>query len=437
LFSQQRSLRFNFLIKLAAATVILELLFSYVFYTYISYSVDRELKHAMVKQAKYLFSTYDDVSEALTERKEVLQKTLNLQVRIDTLPQSDFRSIYFKTFKRDDHYFLEGYFPYEFALQRYLVLTADITQQKRVENQVVRGIILISLFGMVGVILYAFFLSGMLVAPVRIFSQKLAALNARALAPLDLKDVPEEFVPLGRSINQLIARIESFLRYKKELFVGTAHELKTPLAVIKTKSQVVLMKRKRTQADLEDALRQTIRSVDDMNRIVGSILEFGRAEGAQFEAAERIDAMVFLEQMCSEFSLLAEHEDKRLDCRLLAKGLTLTVPKLLLRQIVQNLLQNALRFTPKKGRVALSAYQKDDHLVVLIRDEGPGIEEGVDLFAPFQRSENSEGVGLGLFLVRSAADALNAEVTLKNRIDGRGAIASLKLPLDGHTLNKA
>jgi two-component system OmpR family sensor kinase len=411
------------------ATAALELLFAYVFYSYISYRVDRELKHAMVKQARYLFNTYDDVAHVLSERKEILQKTLDLQVHIGRYPESNFRSSHFKFYRKKKRHYLAGYFPYEFASQTYLVLTADITQQKQVENQVVRAIILFSLFSMVGVILYAFFLSGMLIAPVRFFSRKLTALNERALAPLALDNIPKEFVPLGRSINQLIGRIESFLHYKKELFVGTAHELKTPLAVIKTKSQVTLMKRRRTPEELEEALKQTIRSVDEMNRIVESILEFGRAEGAQFEPAERLDVVEFLRQICSEFTLLANQEKKHLECRLLAESIQVMMPKLLLRQIVQNLLQNALRFTPEGKKITLYAYRKENDLMVLIRDEGQGIDEGIDLFAPFQRTKQSVGVGLGLFLVRSAADAINAEVTLKNRIDKRGAVASLKLPL--------
>ena len=429
MFPQQRSLRFNFLIKLAGATLVLELVFSAIFYSYVSYSVDNELKASLVKQAKYLFATYDDVAEALTRKKKILKNVLKLQARIATLPNENFRSIHFKTFQRKHRYFLEAYFPYEFALQRYLILTADVTKQKQVENKVVRGIMLMNLFGMVAILLYAFFLSGMLIAPLRVFSKKLAIMNEHALSPIDLKGIPEEFAPLGESVNHLIRRIESFLRYKKELFVGTAHELKTPLAVMKTKSQVTLMKRKRTQKDLEDALRQNIRSVDDMNQIIGAILEFGRAEGAQFEKPERIDGIAFLRTIGEEFSLLAAQEKKELICKCTPGKLFVTLPPLLLRQILQNLLQNALKFTESGKKVKLLAYQKGNLFYIKVRDEGRGIEEGMDLFAPFKRTQDSSGAGLGLFLVKSAADALGAKITIKNRRDGKGTVATLILPL--------
>jgi len=408
---------------------VLEFFFSAVFYSYISYSVDNELEEAIVKQGRYLFETYDDVAKIIADKKEILQRTMKVHARIVALPNENFRSIHFRKYKQDRHYYLEAYFPYEFALQQYLVLTADITKQKRVQNKVTRGIILMNAFGMIGIILYAFFLSGMLIAPIRVFSHKLAKLNERALSPLELKGIPEEFAPLGESINHLIIRIQSFLNYKKELFVGTAHELKTPLAVIKTKSQVTLLKRTCTTDDLVEALKQNIRAVDDMNKIIGSILEFGRAEGAQFEEPERIDVIAFLRTMCEEFTLLAAQENKVLRCRLTPTELTTTLPPLLLRQIIQNLLQNAIKFTPEGKRVKLLSYRKNSRFVIKIRDEGKGIDESLDLFAPFKRSQDSSGAGLGLFLVKSASDALRATITLKNRQDGKGTVATLILPL--------
>ena len=427
---KQKSLRSNFLIKLTAAMVVLEFFFSAIFYSYISYSVDNELKEAIVKQARYLFATYDDIAKTLEDKKTILQKTMKVKAQIRALPNENFRSIHFKIFKKKKRYFLEAYFPYEFALQRYLVLTADITKQKRVQNKVTRGIIAMNIFGMAGILIYAFFLSGMLIAPIRVFSRKIAIMNEQKLSPINLKGIPEEFLSLGESVNHLIGRIESFLNYKKELFVGTAHELKTPLAVMKTKSQVALLKRKRTTDDLVDALKQNIRSIDDMNKIVSSILEFGRAEGAQFEEPEPMDILDFLRRICAEFVLLASQENKKMICHVTPDSpLTMTIPRLLLRQIIQNLLQNAIKFTPEGKKITMSSYRKDDKLIVKVRDEGRGIDEESDLFAPFKRSSDSSGAGLGLFLVKSAADALRADISIRNRADGKGAVATLILPL--------
>ncbi len=403
--------------------------FSLILYTYINYSVETELRASLVKQANYLQANFDDLEKALREQKEILRKTLKINARIVSAPAAAYRPLHFETLERDGRSYLQAYFPYNFRRQSYLVLTADITQQKRMQQKVFRAIVLLNLIAMVLILLYAFLLSGMLLGPIRFFSQKLEKMNENILEPLDLSQIPHEFHPLGRSVNSLVARIKSFLLYKKELFVGTAHELKTPLAVMKTRSQVALIKKKKTPEDLERVLRENIGTIDDMNRIIGAILEFGRAEGAQFEKPVEIDLIAFLRTKAEEFALLARSEGKELRYRLSPRMLNLRIQPLLLTQILQNLIQNALRFTPPGGKVQLFSYRKGNRFVIKIRDEGPGIDESQDLFAPFKRSKESPGAGLGLFLVKSAADALGATVTLRNRRDGRGTVATFILPL--------
>jgi len=100
----------------------------------------------------------------------------------------------------------------------------------------------------------------------------------------------------------------------------------------------------------------------------------------------------------------------------------------LLNQIIQNFLQNALKFTSIEGSVTLKSSQDDFGLLIEVVDEGCGIDETVDLFAPFKRQGNKSGVGLGLFLAKSAADGLGAKIKLTNRKDGiNGTIASIGL----------
>jgi len=404
--------------------------FSLILYTYINYSVETELRASLVKQANYLIAKYPDLEKAIREQKRLLRQTLKIDVTILRAPSARYQPLHFHTVERDGHTYLQAYFPHNFSRQSYLVLSADITQQKKMQNKVFRAIVLLNAIAMILILLYAFILSGMLLSPIRYFSRRLERMNENILEPLNLEEIPPEFHPLGRSINSLVARIKSFLLYKKELFVGTAHELKTPLAVMKTRSQVALIKQRKTPEDLERVLRENIGTIDDMNRIIGAILEFGRAEGAQFEKPETIDLIDFIRNKADEYALLARSEGKTLRTRLYPRHLKLTIQPLLLTQILQNLIQNALRFTPRGGTVYLFSYIKDDRFVIKVRDEGPGIDESIDLFAPFKRAKESPGAGLGLFLVKSAADALGATITLKNRRDGKGTVATFSLPLE-------
>ncbi len=407
---------------------VLLLLFSAILYNYITYSTDSELRSSLMKQAKYLFATYPDVKKGIEENHKILQKTLNINAHIIYLPKSHYKSTHMRTLKKGKEHFIELLFPYNFENQTYLNISANVTEQKRVQQHLYKAIILINLLGMGLIILYAYFLSGMLISPIRILAEKLSKRNEAMMEPIKTDDLPREFEPLSESINALILRIQSFMKYKKELFIGAAHELKTPMAVMKTKTQVTLLKRKSNEEDLREALRQNITSIDEMNKIVSSILEFGRAEGAQFETPQDIDVIDFLRRKANDYKILADANHQQFEAELQPEKYIMRIQPQLLTQILQNFIQNALKFTPNDKYVALKSYLKEGHLVIEVIDEGKGIDESKDLFAPFLRTQDSEGVGLGLFLVKSAADAMSAEVELFNRIDHQGTIARVTLP---------
>ncbi|MEA3454923.1 MAG: HAMP domain-containing sensor histidine kinase [Campylobacterota bacterium] len=424
----QKSIRTSFLIKLSAAMAALLLFFSTILYSYITYSVDQELRSSLMKQAKYIFATYPDVKKGIEENHKILQKTLSINAHIIYLPKSHYKSTHIRTIKKGKEYFIELLFPYNFENQTYLNISANVTEQKRLQQQVYKAIVFINLLGMGLIILYAYFLSGMLINPIRILAKKLSIRNEAMMEPIKTDDLPREFEPLSESINVLISRIQNFIKYKKELFIGAAHELKTPLAVMKTKTQVTLLKRKTTEEDLKAALKQNITSIDEMNKIVSSILEFGRAEGAQFETPEDIDVIDFLKRKANDYNILANANHQKFSCDLKPEQYIMNIQPLLLTQILQNFIQNALKFTPSEKKVELKSYPQDGHLVIEIIDEGKGIDEGEDLFAPFLRTKDSDGVGLGLFLVKSAADAMGAKTELFNRTGHPGTVARVTLP---------
>ena len=252
-------------------------------------------------------------------------------------------------------------------------------------------------------------------------------MNEHLIRPIKVEELPQEFEQLGSTINHLISRVQNFVKYQKELFIGTAHELKTPLAVIKLKNQVTLIKR-RTPEEYIDALKVTNKTIDDMNIIVSNILNIGRQEGAQLEKPIEVDVIALLHEKANDFILLAKNEGKTLHMYFEPNDLVVTMQVSLLNQIVQNFLQNALKFTPKDKAVTIRSSQNEFGLLIEVIDEGCGIDESVDIFAPFKRQGNKSGVGLGLFLAKSAADALGAKISVKNRADGiDGTISSLEI----------
>ncbi|MFP4333752.1 MAG: sensor histidine kinase, partial [Campylobacterales bacterium] len=109
--------------------------------------------------------------------------------------------------------------------------------------------------------------------------------------------------------------------------------------------------------------------------------------------------------------------------------MVLTQPTLF-NHIVQNFLQNAIKFTKKGGKVVANSHCKDSVFVFEVIDEGCGIDGDIDVYAPFKKVGDKSGAGLGLFLAKNAADTLGIDIELKNRDDGvAGAVASIRVEL--------
>lgn len=312
----------------------------------------------------------------------------------------------------------------------YLVLEKETTLQSRIVEEIFIDIIIVNVTAILLVLFYALFLSRMLLIPIKILSHKLTNLDEKFLKEIDIKSLPDEFLPLGNSINRLIARIQTFVLYQKELFVGVAHELKTPLAVMKTKNEVTLLKPRESEKYIE-ALKSNNEAINGMNAMIGSVLEIGRQEGAQFEEPVNTDVIAFLKKLGKNYEVLAKGEEKNLALDLKPEIFNLNIQTSLLTHIVQNFVQNAIKFSPKNSTITISSRLEKSKFIIEVADEGVGIDESKDLFAPFKRYGNKGGAGLGLFLAKGAAQALGAEISIKNRENANGAVASLVLNLKG------
>lgn len=312
----------------------------------------------------------------------------------------------------------------------YLVLEKDTTLQSQIVEEIFIDIIIVNVTAILLVLFYALFLSRMLLIPIKILSHKLTNLDEKFLKEIDIKSLPDEFLPLGNSINRLISRIQTFVLYQKELFVGVAHELKTPLSVMKTKNEVTLLKPRDSEKYIE-ALKSNNEAINGMNAMISSVLEIGRQEGAQFEEPVNTDVIAFLKKLGKNYEVLAKGEEKNLTLDLKPEILNLNIQTSLLTHIVQNFVQNAIKFSPKNSTITISSRLEKSKFIIEVTDEGVGIDESKDLFAPFKRYGNKGGAGLGLFLAKGAAQALGAEISIKNREGANGAVASLVLNLKG------
>ena len=205
---------------------------------------------------------------------------------------------------------------------------------------------------------------------------------------------------------------------------------------MKTKNEVTLIKPREGEKYIE-ALKNNNEAINQMNKMIGSILEIGRQEGAQFEEAVRIDIIEFLNQSANNFKILARGEGKDIATDFAPSSLEMTLQPTLLTHVIQNFVQNAIKFSPRGAVVTLRSRLSENEFTIEVVDEGCGIDESKDLFAPFKRFGDKGGAGLGLFLAKGAAQALGGSVSIKNRTDGRsGAVSTLTLAINKNNKGK-
>ena len=414
----------KFLIQLVIASATLIAIFSIILYNYIRISMlDDITKNLQVSAAEYisknkqndLFSKKD---QAVTQYG---QDKVSVVIRVD---KKD--TVSYEQYTKDTNDYLTIYQPYNTARSSYIKIERNITGTKELLKKILSSIIFISFLALFLILAYAMFLSETLLYPVKQITRKLARMNENFLEQIEIDSLPDEFVPLGESVNKLIDRIQNFVKYQKELFIGTAHELKTPLAVMKTKNEVTLIKDRDTDK-YKETLKINNTTIDEMNKMISSILEVGRQEGAQFEKPVEIDLVQFLKDKSKDFNLLAKGENKTVEIDFEPEKYCIISQPTLLIHILQNFVQNAIKFTPDGGTVKIKSRLEGDDFKISVIDEGEGIDESQDLFAPFKRTGDKGGAGLGLFLAKGAADAIGATLTLKNRTDAKGAIATAVL----------
>ena len=400
------------------------LIISVLLYQYIKVTIYENISQSLAYEAKIL-----STSANLARLKNPFEySTLNDSPTRVKLAKGETKAPYFITESLGKKSYLTLFYPY--TQDDSIALTKETTQQSKLINQILIDIIVVNATSILLVLFYALFLSRMLLVPIKILSKKMTNLNERFLQAISLEELPPEFKPLGKSLNRLIERIQTFVLYQKELFVGVAHELKTPLAVMKTKNEVTLIKPRESEKYIE-TLKNNNEAIDQMNKMIGSILEIGRQEGAQFEEAVPTDVIEFLKQSANNFKILARGEGKDIATQFAPSSLKMTLQTTLLTHVIQNFVQNAIKFSPTGSVVTLRSFLNDGEFMIEVVDEGCGIDESKDLFAPFKRFGDKSGAGLGLFLAKGAAQALGGTVSIKNRTDGRsGAVSSLRLPIN-------
>ena len=231
----------------------------------------------------------------------------------------------------------------------------------------------------------------------------------------------DEFGALAGKLNAMLERIEQLMTTTREVTENVAHDLRSPLTRIRGRAEMALMKTEDT-AHQREALQKAIEETDSIVATLNAILSI-----AQIESGARRDwSSVDLAAVCNDAAELYEPlaEEKSIAFR---TDIQNTPPvkgnRQLLAQVVGNLLDNAIKYTPAGGRVTLSLAASGPHTVITVADNGPGIppelrDKALERFARLDASRSTPGNGLGLSLVKAVAEHHGASLTLADNHPG-------------------
>ena len=261
-------------------------------------------------------------------------------------------------------------------------------------------------------------------APLQTVAENVERRSASNLEPLNPQEAPSEIRPLLDALNRLFARIGALLERERRFTADAAHELRTPLAAIKTHAQVA--QQARDAGERRQAIESVSQGTDRAIRLVEQLLVLARLDYQSMSAAqERVNLTEIVVKGVID-------ETPRATAKRVALGISegtdneaiITGNADLLKSLIRNLLDNAVRYTPEGGKVNASVRLRDGRVILRIADSGPGIppERRERVFDRFYRIEGSaeQGCGLGLSIVSRIAEIYGASINLADGLDARG-----------------
>jgi two-component system sensor histidine kinase TctE len=319
--------------------------------------------------------------------------------------------------------------PVERKKQRGLV-TVQVAENRAARNDFARQI----LFGMVlpqGLLIV---LAGMLVwhvvgrtlAPLSTLRQEIANRSHRDLSALPEEDMPQEVRPLIRTMNELLERLGSAIASQQRFIADAAHQLRTPIAGLKTQTELAL--RQTPPGEAQATLKQLRSATEQTTRLVNQLLSLARAEPAigRVRESEPLDLAELAREAARDWvpRALARRIDLGFDYP--GTSVQISGDAFQLREMLNNLLDNAIRYTGEGGQVSVRVGCEGTDAFVAVEDNGPGIPEAERerVFERFYRvlGTGTEGCGLGLAIVKEIAQQHDAEASLAPGPDGRGTI---------------
>ena len=281
-----------------------------------------------------------------------------------------------------------------------------------------------------------YFLAGRALAPIRTITRTARRISADDLSQRLQLDLPDDEIGrLARTFNAMLARLDQAFRRERQLTADVSHELRTPLAMLKTQLSLA-RSRPRDLQTLQDMMAEMEGDVDRMTRLIEQMLTLSALEQGQPLAATAIELTPLLTRVVEQLTPAAAANGVSLHLTLPTAPLPLLADSDGLGQVLTNLLQNAIKYTPGGGQVTLGAEQQEGQITMTVADTGMGIpaEHLPHLFERFYRtdqarSRDSGGFGLGLAISQAIMQMHGGRIEVHSVVN-QGTTFTVTLPID-------
>ena len=316
------------------------------------------------------------------------------------------------------------------ARHRFLVQFAERDDARReIAAGIATNLLVPLLVALAILALFVWFTIGRAVKPLARLGHEVEQRKADNLGVLALEGAPREVVPLVRSLNALFDRVARLIENERRFTSDAAHELRTPLAALKTQAQVA--KGATDDGARQHALDRVIEGCDRAARLVNQLLTLARLEPDQRRPTESADVTVLAREVVGELAPFALAKDVEVEVRgsedVLVEGHVD-----LLCVLLRNLVDNAIRYSPHGANVSVDIDRAGDNARVIVSDEGPGIapDERARIGERFYRiaGTGQTGSGLGLSIVRRIVEIHRGHLRFEEGPKAKGLRVIVEFP---------
>jgi heavy metal sensor kinase len=282
-----------------------------------------------------------------------------------------------------------------------------------------------------------YFLARKSLAPIASMNSQTQRISADSLSSrLDVNNVRDELGRLATTINELLARLESSFSEQQRFIADASHELRTPLAVLRGETEVALGKT-RTIPEYQESLTLIQEEAERLSRIVEDLFILARQPIESLPALikEPVSLTEVVKDCARAAQVLAIRKGVRLKAENNSSSIVLNGDEELIKRMIFNLLDNAVKYTPEGGEISLALKRQNGNAEIVVRDTGIGISETHQprVFDRFYRVDKARsralgGAGLGLSIVRCIVEAHGGQISIEST-NHLGSTFTVSLPL--------